>query len=226
MPGTAPPVLGGGVVAQPPTLEETIAALAEAVKGLGAVVDALRAAGAFTTVGGGGGSVPQTTSSTAGPPTKSEPPPAKAPAPPPPLPPGVAKEKLIVPVDDAKVTSRYGAVSKVRNHVPHTGTDYAAPTGTKVKAAAGGTVVDVGTEKVSGKFIVVEHGDGYSTYYGHLSAQDVKKGDAVKQGDAIGKVGSTGLSTGPHLHFQLMKGTKRTDQHEDVEKFMKGGGTV
>jgi len=88
----------------------------------------------------------------------------------------------------------------------HYGMDFTAPVGTKVYATGDGVVKDV--ESIGsgfGRFIVIDHGFGYETLYGHLSAFNVKIGDQVKRGSVIGYVGSTGLSTGPHVHYEVHK---------------------
>lgn len=88
----------------------------------------------------------------------------------------------------------------------HTGVDLAAPSGTRVEAAADGTVSFVGTDPGGyGKYVIVDHADGYSTYYAHLSAfaHGLKVGEPVKQGERLGSVGMTGAATGPHLHFEV-----------------------
>lgn len=87
----------------------------------------------------------------------------------------------------------------------HNGIDIAAKYGTDVKAADGGVVIWVGYEGSLGKLIKIDHGGNYVTYYGHLSKYNVKKGDKVYKGQKIGEVGSTGNSTGPHLHFEIRK---------------------
>ncbi len=90
----------------------------------------------------------------------------------------------------------------------HGGMDFSAPMSTPVKAPAAGTVIAVGPEKSLGNVIVVSHGYGFKTLYAHLSKLRVKTGQTVKRGDIIGEVGNTGLSTGPHLHYEIeLKGT-------------------
>ncbi len=87
----------------------------------------------------------------------------------------------------------------------HSGLDIAAPQGTPVKAAMYGRVVDTGYDTNSGNYIIISHHGGYKTLYAHLDVIRVKPGTAVKTGDRIGDVGSTGLSTGSHLHFSVYK---------------------
>jgi murein DD-endopeptidase MepM/ murein hydrolase activator NlpD len=85
----------------------------------------------------------------------------------------------------------------------HTGIDIAASSGTPVKASNGGTVLTSGWMGAYGYAIIIDHGGGISTLYAHHSANLVRSGDAVSRGDVIARVGSTGLSTGPHLHFEV-----------------------
>ena len=109
--------------------------------------------------------------------------------------------KLIEPVKGV-ITGRYADISSVRSSA-HTGLDIAAPRGTKISAAASGTVVFAGTKGSFGKMVVISHGNGVQTYYAHCSSLLVSKGDTVKQGQAIAKVGKTGNATGNHLHFEV-----------------------
>jgi murein DD-endopeptidase MepM/ murein hydrolase activator NlpD len=94
----------------------------------------------------------------------------------------------------------------------HPGIDIGAPKGTPVYAADSGYVVTAGwdQERVSyGFMILINHGNGFITRYAHLSAFNVEVGDSVKKGQIIGRVGSTGNSTGPHLHFEIIKNGDR-----------------
>jgi murein DD-endopeptidase MepM/ murein hydrolase activator NlpD len=89
----------------------------------------------------------------------------------------------------------------------HQGIDLGAPKGAPVLAADSGYVVQAGWSNVGyGNMILINHGNGYLTRYGHLSAFNVEVGDSVKKGQLIGRVGSTGNSTGPHLHFEIIRG--------------------
>ena len=85
----------------------------------------------------------------------------------------------------------------------HKGQDISAPTGTPVNATADGVVVIAGWVKGYGNGIYIDHGNGISTRYGHLSRIDVVVGQPIKQGQHLGLVGSTGRSTGPHLHYEV-----------------------
>ena len=91
-------------------------------------------------------------------------------------------------------------------HRPHYGVDYAAPTGTPVKATASGIVKIKSRSKGNGNYIALRHPNGYETFYLHLNGfnRDIKQGSHVEQGQIIGYVGSTGQSTGSHLHFVMM----------------------
>ena len=86
---------------------------------------------------------------------------------------------------------------------PHKGNDYAAPTGTPTYAAAAGTVITAGWSNSAGNWVVISHGNGLVTKYMHHSSICVSAGQRVEKGQQIGYVGSTGYSTGAHLHFQV-----------------------
>lgn len=93
----------------------------------------------------------------------------------------------------------------------HTGVDMACPTGTPILASASGTITYSGTSPVFGYYVIINHGNGYQSLYGHMSKILAKKGQWVSQGTRIGLVGSTGYSTGPHLHFTVFKNGKLVD---------------
>jgi murein DD-endopeptidase MepM/ murein hydrolase activator NlpD len=89
------------------------------------------------------------------------------------------------------------------NMTMHAGVDFAAPTGTPIYSAAGGVVVGADTHPIFGRLIEIDHGNDLKTLYAHASKIDVKPGEIVKRGQKIGEVGSSGRSTGPHLHFEV-----------------------
>lgn len=122
---------------------------------------------------------------------------------------GVGRRKpfLRSPLEYSNVTSsfsrsRYHPILKIDR--PHWGVDFGAPVGTPVRAVADGVVRTAGKSGGHGNFVELEHQAPYTTSYSHLSAILVKAGQQVHQGDVIGKVGQTGLATGPHLHYQFM----------------------
>ena len=108
---------------------------------------------------------------------------------------------LIRPVSGI-ITSRFGAGSRIRRS-SHTGLDIATSTGTPIQAAASGTVTFSGYKGSYGNMIVITHSNGVQTYYGHCSKLYVSAGTTVSQGQTIAAVGSTGNSTGPHLHLEV-----------------------
>lgn len=93
----------------------------------------------------------------------------------------------------------------------HGGVDIAANSGTRVVAARSGRVTRAGWWGTYGYVVVIDHGDGSETRYAHLSTYAVNAGEVVRQGDHIGAVGSTGASTGPHLHFEIRLGGSAVD---------------
>ena len=108
---------------------------------------------------------------------------------------------LIRPVSGV-ITSRFGSFESIRSF-GHRGLDIAAATGTPIKAAASGTVTVAGWNNSYGYMVKISHGNGVETVYGHCSKLLVSKGQTVTQGQVIAKVGSTGDSTGPHLHLEV-----------------------
>lgn len=114
---------------------------------------------------------------------------------------GKVSSSFIQPIS-GKITSRFNSISGVRSGA-HTGLDIAAPNGTPIKAAANGRVTFAGRKGSYGNLIIVSHGDGTETWYGHCSSLVASAGQTVSQGQVIAKVGSTGNSTGYHLHLEI-----------------------
>lgn len=96
----------------------------------------------------------------------------------------------------------------------HTGVDIGAASGATIVAADGGTVVLAGVNSGYGNCVMIDHGNGYKTLYGHMSSIAVTNGQTVSKGDTIGYVGSTGLSTGPHCHYEVWKDGSRIDPEQ------------
>lgn len=124
---------------------------------------------------------------------------------------GISRSLFQTPISNARISSRFSLnrmhpILKVKR--PHYGVDYAAPYGTNIKAAANGKVLFAGVKSGYGKVIEISHKNGLKTLYAHLSKINVKTGQKVKTGQVIGKVGNSGLSTGPHLHFGLYRNNK------------------
>lgn len=103
----------------------------------------------------------------------------------------------------------------------HRGIDIAAHTGTPIVAPAKGTIVQIKTDSQMGKYIVIDHGYGFKTRYGHLSQASVKRGQKVDRGELIGLMGSTGYSTGPHLHYEVIRNGKFLDPNTFILNEMK-----
>ena len=106
----------------------------------------------------------------------------------------------------------------------HNGIDIAAPSGTPVVSALGGVVQTVGHSNVRGNFVVVNHGNGLTTKYQHLSRINVAQGNRVTEGQRIGNVGNTGVSTGPHLHFEMALNGRNFNPF-DFNNVIRGGGS-
>lgn len=118
------------------------------------------------------------------------------------------KAFLRTPVDFARISSHFNLQRKhpVLNKIrAHKGTDYAAPTGTPIKAAGDGRVTFAGTKGGYGRTVIIQHGQSYKTLYAHMHryGRGIRSGTRVKQGQIIGYVGSSGLATGPHLHYEF-----------------------
>ena len=126
------------------------------------------------------------------------------------------KEFLRTPVAFTRISSRFslGRYHPILNRIrAHKGVDYAAPTGTPIKATGDGRVAFRGRKGGYGNVVILDHGRGYSTLYGHMSrfARGERVGTRVHQGQVIGYVGSTGMATGPHLHFEVRADGVTTD---------------
>jgi murein DD-endopeptidase MepM/ murein hydrolase activator NlpD len=127
-----------------------------------------------------------------------------------------AIRKMMISPVSGKLTSGYGWREDPVKPVPgekrfHRGADFIGKMGDPIKAAMKGTVQHIDNNPNLGNFIILKHDDGYQTLYAHLSAFTVKVGEAVKQGQEIGKVGNTGYTTGPHLHLEAFRNGNRID---------------
>jgi murein DD-endopeptidase MepM/ murein hydrolase activator NlpD len=125
----------------------------------------------------------------------------------------VRKALLRTPIDGARLTSGFG----MRHHpilgfsMMHKGVDFGALTGTPIQAAGDGVVELAGWNGAYGQYVRIKHGNGYATAYAHMSRLGVKTGQRVRQGQIIGAVGTTGRSTGPHLHYEVMQNGKQVN---------------
>ncbi|MEM6603927.1 MAG: M23 family metallopeptidase, partial [Pseudomonadota bacterium] len=132
---------------------------------------------------------------------------------------GASNKALLMrtPIDGARISSNYG----MRRHPVlgyskmHRGVDFAAPTGTPIYAAGDGVVTKKYRSRTYGNYIRLRHTGQYSTAYAHLSRfrRGIGVGSSVKQGQVIGYVGNTGRSTGPHLHYEVLKNGKQINPH-------------
>ena len=122
------------------------------------------------------------------------------------------------PLKSYRLTSSFGMRKNpvTGNMRLHQGIDLAAPAGTEVYAAAGGVVTEVGSDPVYGNYIIIKHNNNWASLYGHLQKSLVDLRANVRSGTLIGLVGSTGQSTGPHLHFELQQNGKA----QDPDKFL------
>lgn len=135
------------------------------------------------------------------------------------------------PVPGKKVTTPYGKPGRLWKTGYHVGQDYAAPTGTKIVAAKDGKVLEakngVSWGAAYGNAVVIDHGTGLRAIYAHMSKISVKAGQEVKEGEEIGLVGSTGNSTGPHLHFEVRVSPWRYNNKDvDPEALLSGAPRV
>ncbi len=126
-----------------------------------------------------------------------------------------------LPAVNNKITSPYGMrVHPVTGvYKLHTGVDVRASSGTKIYAANAGEIVTSAYSSVWGNYVVINHGGGYTSLYAHMTSRTVSKGDYVERGEIIGYVGSTGYSTGAHLHFEISKDGKTSNPLEHYSGF-------
>ncbi len=127
---------------------------------------------------------------------------------------GGGKAAVSPPVVGATVTSDFGArTDPVTGEADagHHGVDLAAPVGSDIFAYADGVVAETGESEIYGNYVLIDHGGGLNTFYGHMSKVTVSKGESVAAGDSIGVIGSTGKSTGTHLHFEMRYDGERVD---------------
>ena len=130
----------------------------------------------------------------------------------------IKKTLMKTPINGARLSSSYGK----RKHPilgytkMHTGTDFAAPTGTPIMASGDGKVTKAGWCGGGGNCVKIKHNSTYQTVYAHMSkfGRGIKKGVRVKQGQIIGYVGSTGMSTGPHLHYEVIENGKKVNSQK------------
>jgi murein DD-endopeptidase MepM/ murein hydrolase activator NlpD len=120
---------------------------------------------------------------------------------------------FMFPLERFRVTSEFGSrISPISHRRSfHAGVDLAAPNGVVVRAAADGVVITVAKSPVYGNYIILKHNNAWTTLYGHLSKTTVHTHQHIQAGDQIGNVGSTGESTGPHLHFEVRQNGKPQD---------------
>ncbi|WP_179352981.1 M23 family metallopeptidase [Winogradskyella vidalii] len=126
---------------------------------------------------------------------------------------------LKAPVQFSRISSRYNLKRRIAyygNRIrPHKGTDFAAPIGTPIMATANGTVTESTRRGGNGKYVKIRHNATYSTQYLHMKAQNVKKGEFVKQGDIIGWIGMTGNTGGPHVCYRFWKNGRQVDPFKE-----------
>jgi murein DD-endopeptidase MepM/ murein hydrolase activator NlpD len=122
---------------------------------------------------------------------------------------------------DVQLSSGFGVRMDpfLRSPAMHTGLDFRGSTGDPVRATANGRVETAGVNGGYGKMVEIDHGNGFTTRYAHLSQIEVKVGQSVRIGQLIGRVGSTGRSTGPHLHYETRIGGEAVDP----QKFLRAG---
>jgi len=126
------------------------------------------------------------------------------------------------PVEGGYISSEFGFRSSPFSGKRefHSGVDFAVHRGTPVQASANGVISSTGYQGGLGKTVVVDHGNGISTFYAHLSSYNVKKGQKIQRGERVGKVGSTGRSTGPHLHYEVRVNDKPVNAKKYLSEYL------
>lgn len=127
---------------------------------------------------------------------------------------GLAPQQWQAPLAQGRVGSWFGEIHRFRQNKPHGGLDFIAPRGTSVLAVAAGKVLLTGDNSLHpnlGNVVLIDHGGGYQSMYAHLDAVTVKPGQQVQSGQAIGTLGNSGRTTGPHLHLELIQAGERID---------------
>jgi len=129
------------------------------------------------------------------------------------------EKPFLIPLN-SKITSYYGNARIFNGSLKsfHSGTDFRAPTGTKLKAINDGVVVVASKRYYSGNAVIIDHGEGIYSSYSHLSKIKVKVGQKVKRAEVIGLSGATGRVTGPHLHFSIIIESKKVDPLDFIKK--------
>lgn len=130
---------------------------------------------------------------------------------------------FVAPLEDASLSTPYQSSGGLWSSGSHTGVDFTASEGTEVRSVASGEVVEAGMDGSFGNSVVIEHRDGTYTQYGHLSSISVSAGQTVKSGQKIALSGSTGNTTGPHLHFEARTGPDYGSDMDPVSYLRKHG---
>jgi murein DD-endopeptidase MepM/ murein hydrolase activator NlpD len=131
---------------------------------------------------------------------------------------------LAQPLASLQITSNFGRRRDpfLGQVATHTGVDFGAVTGTIIRVTAPGTVISAGTNGGYGRMVEVDHGNGLTTRYAHMSSIAVHVGDVIEAGTLVGRAGSTGRSTGPHLHYEI----RRNGQAIDPLPFVRAGQEI
>lgn len=132
---------------------------------------------------------------------------------------GVTASFTSLPTQNYRLSAQYNQRGRMWSSGRHTGLDFSARRGTPVRSVAAGKVIRAGWAGPYGNRVVVRHADGKRTLYAHLSSIAVKRGKTVSPGQRLGKVGSTGNSTGPHLHFEVHS---KNGNHVNPRQFLRG----